>query len=70
MTRRAKPIAYAATGIPIYLLIDREFGEITVFSQPSGARYQRRVTVSIGDSVDLPDPVGLALDTEPLKAWV
>ncbi len=41
-----------------------------MFSQPSGARYQRRVTVSIGDSVDLPDPVGLALDTEPLKAWV
>ncbi|MGV9924902.1 hypothetical protein [Nocardia rhamnosiphila] len=34
--------------------MDREFGEITVFSQPSGARYQRRVTVSIGDSVDLP----------------
>ncbi|MFQ6225882.1 Uma2 family endonuclease [Nocardia sp. NPDC002869] len=68
--RREKPIAYAATGIPIYLLIDREFGEITVFSQPSGARYQRRVTVSIGDSVELPDPVGLTLDTEPIKAWV
>lgn len=41
-----------------------------MFSQPSGAHYQRRVTVSIGDSVELPDPVGLALDTEPLKAWV
>ncbi|WP_063038364.1 Uma2 family endonuclease [Nocardia grenadensis] len=68
--RREKPIAYAATGIPVYLLIDREFGEITVFSQPSGARYQRRVTVSIGDSVELPDPVGLSLDTEPIKAWV
>ncbi|MCX0270674.1 Uma2 family endonuclease [Nocardia zapadnayensis] len=68
--RREKPIAYAATGIPIYLLIDREFGEITVFSQPSGARYQRRVTVSIGDSVELPAPVGLPLDTEPIKAWV
>ncbi|MGA6203203.1 Uma2 family endonuclease [Nocardia testacea] len=68
--RREKPIAYAATGIPIYLLIDREFGEITVFSQPSGARYQRRVTVSIGDSVELPDPVGVTLDTEPIKAWV
>lgn len=68
--RREKPIAYAATGIPIYLLIDREFGEITVFTQPSGARYQRRVTVSIGDSVELPDPVGVTLDTGPIKAWV
>lgn len=68
--RREKPIAYAATGIPIYLLIDREFGEITVFSRPSGTRYQRRVTVSIGDSVGLPDPVGVTLDTEPIKAWV
>lgn len=47
-----------------------EFGEITVFSRPSGARYQRRVTVSIGDSVELPDPVGVTLDTEPIKAWV
>ncbi|WP_039827059.1 Uma2 family endonuclease [Nocardia testacea] len=68
--RREKPIAYAATGIPVYLLIDRESGEITVFSQPSGARYQRRVTVSIGDSVELPGPVGVTLDTEPIKAWV
>lgn len=68
--RREKPIAYAATGIPVYLLVDRERAEITVFSQPVNDRYQRRVTVSIGDSVELPDPVGLTLDTEPIKAWV
>ncbi|MGW0182493.1 Uma2 family endonuclease [Nocardia sp. NPDC003345] len=68
--RREKPVAYAATGIPVYLLIDREFGEITVFSHPVDSRYQRRVTVAIGDHVELPDPVGVALDTEPLKAWV
>ncbi|WP_319944514.1 Uma2 family endonuclease [Nocardia macrotermitis] len=68
--RREKPIAYAATGIPIYLLIDREFGEITVHSHPADNRYQRRVTVSIGDTVELPHPLDLALDTEPLKAWI
>ncbi|MEV3963912.1 hypothetical protein AB0M34_23995 [Nocardia sp. NPDC050193] len=41
-----------------------------MFSLPSGARYQRRVTVSIGDSVELPAPVALTLDTEPIEAWV
>ena len=68
--RQDKPLAYAATGIPVYLLVDREFGEITVFSQPVHGRYQRRATVSAGDTVELPEPVGIDLNTEPITAWL
>ncbi|MEU8900757.1 Uma2 family endonuclease [Nocardia sp. NPDC048505] len=67
---RDKPHAYAATGIPVYLLIDRRLGEMTTFSEPTPRRYGRRVTVPIGCTLTLPDPVDVEMDTEPLKNWV
>ncbi|MGY0017450.1 Uma2 family endonuclease [Streptomyces sp. YJ-C3] len=67
--RVEKPRAYAETGIPVYLLIDRETGEVKVHSQPDGVRYEQVVTVPFGKSVTLPDPVGIELDTAPLKDW-
>ncbi|MFD7860806.1 Uma2 family endonuclease [Streptomyces sp. NPDC057682] len=67
--RVEKPRAYAETGIPVYLLIDRETCEVKVHSQPDGVRYETVVTVPFGKSVLLPDPVGIELDTEPLKDW-
>ncbi|MFF4601281.1 Uma2 family endonuclease [Streptomyces sp. NPDC001339] len=68
--RREKPRAYAQTGIPVYLLIDRDTCEVTVYSEPEGERYGKTLTVSFGKPVTLPDPVGIELDTEPLKDWV
>ncbi|MCX5342397.1 Uma2 family endonuclease [Streptomyces atratus] len=68
--RVEKPRAYAETGIPVYLLIDRDTCEVKVHSQPDGVRYEQVVTVPYGKTVELPDPVGIALDTEPLKNWV
>ncbi|MEU9701886.1 Uma2 family endonuclease [Streptomyces sp. NPDC047981] len=69
--RVEKPRAYAETGIPVYLLIDRAQGEVRVHSQPGDAgRYDVVITVTFGKTVTLPDPVGLELDTEPLKDWV
>ncbi|MFB6873613.1 Uma2 family endonuclease [Streptomyces sp. NPDC057575] len=68
--RVEKPRAYAETGIPVYLLIDRETCEVKVHSQPDGVRYEQVVTVPYGKTVELPDPVGIELDTEPLKNWV
>ncbi|MFE0100317.1 Uma2 family endonuclease [Streptomyces sp. NPDC059009] len=65
-----KPRAYAATGIPVYLLIDRETCEIKVHSQPDGGRYEQVMTLPFGKDVTLPGPVGITLDTEPLKNWV
>ncbi|MFB6715375.1 MULTISPECIES: Uma2 family endonuclease [unclassified Streptomyces] len=65
-----KPRAYAETGIPVYLLIDRDTCEVKVHSQPDGVRYEQVMTVPYGKSVELPGPVGIELDTEPLKNWV
>ncbi|MEU2572157.1 Uma2 family endonuclease [Streptomyces anulatus] len=68
--RVEKPRAYAETGILVYLLIDRDSCEVKVHSGPDGVRYEQVVTVPYGKTVTLPDPVGIELDTEPLKSWV
>ncbi|MBZ6134094.1 Uma2 family endonuclease [Streptomyces olivaceus] len=65
-----KPRAYAETGIPVYLLIDRDTCEIKVHSRPDGGQYETVQTLPFGKEVALPEPVGIALDTEPLKNWV
>ncbi|MFF4098116.1 Uma2 family endonuclease [Streptomyces sp. NPDC001903] len=68
--RIEKPRAYAETGIPVYLLVDRLKCQVLVHSDPDGARYETVRTVPFGREVRLPDPVGITLDTEPLKDWV
>ncbi|MFF3624653.1 Uma2 family endonuclease [Streptomyces sp. NPDC002467] len=68
--RIEKPRAYAATGIPVYLLIDRDKCEVSVHSEPDGRRYETVRTLPFGKDVSLPDPVGITLQTEPLKDWV
>ncbi|AJZ85054.1 MULTISPECIES: Uma2 family endonuclease [Streptomyces] len=68
--RVEKPRAYAETGIPVYLLVDREAGEVTVFSEPDGVRYESTKTVPFGKPLTLPAPIGVTLDTEPLQGWV
>ncbi|MEV8424296.1 Uma2 family endonuclease [Streptomyces niveus] len=68
--RVEKPRAYAETGIPVYLLIDRDSCEVTVYSEPDGVRYESARTVPFGKTVVLPDPVGITLETEQLKDWV
>lgn len=68
--RVEKPRSYAETGVPVYLLIDRDSCEVTVYSEPDGVRYESARTVPFGKSVVLPDPVGITLETEQLKDWV
>lgn len=65
-----KPGAYAGAGIPVFLLIDRDGAEVKVYSQPDGVRYETVRILPFGKTVDLPEPVGISLDTEPLKNWV
>ncbi|MFI6364395.1 Uma2 family endonuclease [Nocardia sp. NPDC050630] len=62
-----KPIAYARAGIPLYLLIDREAGKVVVHSQPDADGYQDVHSYAFGRAVSLPEPVGIAFDTESLK---
>ncbi|MFJ9611411.1 Uma2 family endonuclease [Kitasatospora sp. NPDC101176] len=68
--RVEKPRAYGESGVPVYLLIDRDSAEVAVYSQPDGVRYETAHTVPFGKTVRLPEPVGIVLDTEPLKNWV
>ncbi|MER7043968.1 Uma2 family endonuclease [Streptomyces jumonjinensis] len=68
--RVEKPRAYAQTGIPVYLLIDRDRCEVTVYSEPDGVRYECSPTVPFGKEIALPDPVGIVVPTEQLKDWV
>jgi Uma2 family endonuclease len=65
-----KPRAYAEAKIPVYLLIDRDTCEVVVHSEPDGTRYETVRRLPLGKPAELPAPVGITLDTEPLKNWV
>jgi Uma2 family endonuclease len=67
--RVEKPLAYAQTGIPVYLLVDRDAGAVTVHSEPEGGAYRSIVTLSYGHTVVIPEPVNVTLETEELKAY-
>ncbi|MEV5314493.1 Uma2 family endonuclease [Streptomyces sp. NPDC052610] len=67
--RVEKPDAYAAAGIPVYLLIDRDDRSVVVFNQPEDGRYRHEEKLPFGATVKLPDPVSLTFDTEPLKEF-
>jgi Uma2 family endonuclease len=64
-----KPRAYAESGIPVYLFIDRDGREVNVYSDPGGGVYRERHVVAFGKRVELPEPVGIGLDTRQLLTW-
>ncbi|WP_060884101.1 Uma2 family endonuclease [Streptomyces caniscabiei] len=70
--RHDKPAAYGQSGIPLYLLIDRDSCTLTVHSGPDplvgGYRHAR--IAKFGETVSLPGPVGIELDTEILTNYV
>ena len=68
--REEKPRAYAETAIPVYLLIDRDACETLVYSDPDDGAYSMITRRPFGKTISLPAPVGITLDTEPLKDWV
>ncbi|MER5729161.1 Uma2 family endonuclease [Streptomyces sp. NPDC002138] len=65
--RNEKREAYAAAGIPVYLLIDRDRHTLTVYSEPQDGRYVQDPAFAYGETVEIPDPVGIRLATEELK---
>ncbi|WP_067691924.1 Uma2 family endonuclease [Nocardia jejuensis] len=68
--RIEKPKAYAEAGIPVYLLIDRDTCETVVYSRPYNGVYSMTVRLPFGEPLELPSPVGITLDTQPLKDLV
>ncbi|WP_328360017.1 Uma2 family endonuclease [Streptomyces sp. NBC_00457] len=69
--RQEKPDAYGAAGIPFYLLIDRDACAVKLYSDPAPELgYGNCRTVPFGDTLVLPEPLGIELDTEKLKQYV
>jgi len=70
--RQDKPAAYAAAGIPVCLLVDRDTDTVVVQTNPHPERgcYQDVHRAPFGEEVTLADPVGITLDTETLKNYV
>ncbi len=67
--RREKRDAYAAAGIPVYLLVDRQACAVVVHSDPQDGIYRSTAPYPYGEPVELPDPIGITLDTEELKDY-
>ncbi|MDO0934775.1 Uma2 family endonuclease [Streptomyces sp. DG2A-72] len=61
--RHKKIRGYARAGIPVYLLIDRQTAEVTVYSEPTGDEYTQDPKYKLGLAVPLPEPLGFELDT-------
>ncbi|MGI5352147.1 Uma2 family endonuclease [Streptomyces sp. CA-250714] len=61
--RDAKRHCYALAGVPLYLLIDRERGAVTLFSEPDGDDYQQVVTMPFGKEIEIPAPFSMTLET-------
>lgn len=64
-----KPHGYAAAGIPIYLLVDRDTNSVTVYADPEKGEYRSVTSRAFGVAIDLPDPVGFTLETDELKEF-
>jgi Uma2 family endonuclease len=54
--------AYAIAKIPVYVVADRERGEVLVFTDPSGNTYRTRSVYKPGETFPLPDVVGIRAD--------
>jgi Uma2 family endonuclease len=62
--RETKPREYAKAGIPLYLLVDQEPAEWTLYAQAEGwQRYQIAASGKYGDTIPLPAPFGFEIPT-------
>jgi len=61
--RETKRRAYAAVGIPLYLLVDRDRQETVLFSQPDVETrdYRADIRVPFGSDLELPAPFSFTL---------
>ena len=64
-TAEEKRDAYAASGVALYLLVDHVGAHpaITLYAEPADGGYRRVVTVPFGETIHLPAPFDVELDT-------
>jgi Uma2 family endonuclease len=62
--RGPKRRGYAAADIPLYLLIDRLDGKVTIFSDPRNGDYHHSASATLGDELDIPAPLEGILETK------
>ncbi|GAA4240214.1 hypothetical protein GCM10022254_64090 [Actinomadura meridiana] len=61
--RGPKRRGYAAADIPLYLLVDRLDGKVTIFSEPRGGDYTHSASAVLGDDLTIPEPLEGVLPT-------
>lgn len=68
--RTWKRRGYAVAGVPLYLLVDRwsRPAAMTLLSEPDGTDYQQAVKVPFGESLVLPEPFNVEIDTSEFTA--
>ncbi|MFE2275805.1 Uma2 family endonuclease [Streptomyces sp. NPDC059454] len=59
---------YGKAGVPVYLLLDMQEEQATVFSMPSAKGYESRDTKPFGEKLPIPAPFDCVLDTTGFKA--
>ncbi|MFE1942910.1 Uma2 family endonuclease [Streptomyces massasporeus] len=64
--REAKRRCCARADIPLYLLVDRDTAQVTVFSEPKGDDYREHCARPFGKPIALPEPFAFDLDTADL----
>lgn len=61
--RDIKRHCYALARIPLCLLVDRDRGSVSLFSEPDQDEYQQVVTMPFGKEIALPAPFSMTLET-------
>ena len=54
---------YAKAGVPIYLLLDMQEEQATVYGSPTATGYKVHISKPFGEKLPIPDPIGCTLDT-------
>lgn len=54
--------SYAEAGIPVYIVVDRKHDEVLLYQDPVDGKYDAPQRFKRGQSVPVPDSVGVALD--------
>ncbi|KJS53414.1 hypothetical protein VM98_25340 [Streptomyces rubellomurinus subsp. indigoferus] len=63
--RIAKRHCYARAAIPLYLLVDREKAQLSLFGKPHREEYTEVHLAAFGEPLALPEPFDFDLDTKP-----